>query len=72
MNRPIRSRPQSAPPAAGEPLRSSLLAGGVAGILLALAGLVTGMLVPSQALAVGLAGFSLIFLGVGIASSSRF
>jgi hypothetical protein len=71
LNPPIRSRPESAPPAAGELLRSSLLAGGAAAIVLALAGLLTGMFGPSHALAVGLAAFSLIFLGVGFACSSR-
>jgi len=55
MDRPVRGRPETAPPAAGPVLRGSLLAGGVTVILLALAGLVAGTLAPSQALAAGLA-----------------
>ncbi|MGI9147334.1 MAG: hypothetical protein ACR2IK_12390 [Chloroflexota bacterium] len=71
MDRPVRGRPETAPPAAGSVLRGSLLAGGVTVILLALAGLVAGTLAPSQALAAGLAGVGLISLGVGFTVEIR-
>jgi len=71
MDRPVRGRPETAPPAAGPLLRGSLLAVGVTGILLALVGLGAGTFAASQALAVGLAGLGLISLGVGFTVEIR-
>ena len=60
-----RSRPSSSPPSLGPAVRAILLLAGCLVVVASVVALVSNILTPSQAMAVGLVGVSLGAFGVG-------